>query len=131
MDGSLALEKESNLSVKLYSSVYERMSEDIGDDFSVEDLLSVNHMAMLEKTRWNRFYMSNGWVFGKKNKPEKVHDGILSCAAIYHRAERGWHGEAKYAGYCNYPLYDFGNVIGVYKKTVEGHARELPPPATH
>ncbi len=123
-------EKESNLSVKLYSAVYERMSEDIGDDFSVEDLLSVNHMAMLEKTRWNRFYMSNGWVFGKKNKPEKVHDGILSCAAIYHRAERGWHGEAKYAGYCNYPLYDFGNVIGVYKKTVEGHARELPPPAT-
>ena len=92
-------EKESNLSVKLYSSVYERMSEDIGDDFSVEDLLSVNHMAMLEKTRWNRFYMSHGWVFGKKNKPEKVHDGILSCAAIYHRAERGWHGEAKYAGY--------------------------------
>lgn len=77
--------RESNESVHAYSVVYRKYLERaIGrGTLSREDIL---RLTTLEKLRWNRFYMANGWVFGQypaRNQREmrrrwKIHDG-LTC----------------------------------------------------
>ena len=66
----------------------------------------LRRFVCLEKVRWNRFYMSNGWVFGKPNDtvPKKMrrrgkeHDGLSLFEMLP----------------TNYKLYDAVNVLFGY-----------------
>ena len=93
--------KQSNESVSLFEVVYEGLL--LQNGLKMNDL---RRFVCLEKVRWNRFYMSNGWVFGKPNDtvPKKMrrrgkeHDGLSLFEMLP----------------TNYKLYDAVNVLFGY-----------------
>ena len=93
--------KQSNESVSLFEVVYEGLL--LQNGLKMNDL---RRFVRLEKVRWNRFYMSNGWVFGKPNDavPKKMrrrgkeHDGLSLFEMLP----------------TNYKLYDAVNVLFGY-----------------
>lgn len=126
--------KESNLSVKLFSCVYEKKIGDLigkyaasaGKEEGSEAAEAVRELyaqmyilSLIEKMRWSRFSVAHGWVFGEpRDESCRVHTGILPPTCIYERAKdaRTKGADSKYNEFKNYPLYDFGNILGVYKK---------------
>ena len=126
--------KESNLSVKLFSCVYEKKIGDLIGKYAasagkkegseaagaVRELYAQMYiLSLIEKMRWSRFSVAHGWVFGEsRDESCRVHTGILPPTCIYERAKDAWTkgNDSKYNGFKNYPLYDFGNILGVYKK---------------
>ena len=126
--------KESNLSVKLFSCVYEKKlgdlikkyAADVKSEEGSEAAAAVRELyaqmyilSLIEKTRWSRFSVAHGGVLGEpRDESCRVHTGILPPTCIYERAKdaRLKGKESKYEEFRNYPLYDFGNILGVYKK---------------
>lgn len=76
-------EKESNNSVRRFRRYY--IEKQIGFDrkTSIERKKIFNQLIRTEHVRWNRFSISNGWIFSKeKNKPNKEHDCICPASLL-------------------------------------------------
>ena len=112
--------KQSNESVYLFADVYAGLLSQNG--LTMSDL---KRFVRLEKVRWNRFYMSNGWIFGEPDEPEqkkmrrrgKEHDGLCSFEML---------GRAKDKKGTVYKLYDAANVLLGYFAGA-GWAGKEPP----
>lgn len=97
--------KQSNESVYLFEDVYAGLLSQNG--LTMSDL---RRFVRLEKVRWNRFYMSNGWTFGEPDdaapkqmrRRGKEHDGLCSFEML---------GRAKDKKGTAYKLYDAANVL--------------------
>ena len=105
--------KQSNESVVLFEVVYEGLLSQKG--LHMNELLRI---VRLEKVRWNRFYMSNGWVYGEPDasatkrmrRRGKEHDGL--CPFEMFSRAKDKKGTA-------YILYDAANVLLALGRSAE------------
>ena len=70
-------------------------------------------LSAVEHTRWNRFHISNGWVFAKDtNKQKKEHKSMIPFDMLYYT-------NAKTI------MYDAGNVIVGIERNNIGDKKQL------
>lgn len=88
--------KESNHSVEMFARFFAAIFAQKGESFGIRRL------CMIEKVRWNRFYMAHGWVFADHPAEEKQfrhqireHNGLAPFETLSEE----------------YQLFDFINVL--------------------
>lgn len=86
----------SNTASRDFAEFFEQYYKIKGNKLNNDDFLL---LAAIEHTRWNRFHISNGWVYAKDtNKPLKEHMCIIPFDMLYYTKATSI-------------MYDAGNVI--------------------
>lgn len=101
-------ERQSNTASSDFAEFFNQYYKKKGNKLSAADFLL---LSAIEHTRWNRFHISNGWIYANEtNKPIKEHKCIIPFDMLYYTRAYSI-------------MYDAGNVVVGIKRKDSGEEK--------